>query len=454
MNSTSKKQTTQRTKVKNTVKKGFFLMLEVDENAVKRTETVIRFMDKTISLQANSMMNQENDQENNPDASEGFLLKRKRGRPRKHPKHSLNLGQDAQAPWNQNPNCAESTHTPPGFEGLNGNRSHQVNPVNDDIMVGQAVSAVIDATFDAGYLLTVRVGDSDTTLRGVVFKPGHYVPVSAENDVATNLQMIRRNKIPFSRKRNGTAHQVNDLANQVPRARASNIGAFKSKHVQSGATHYVSPLLSRGTVVPVVLEPASLSNGKVASQQLSQPPHLAASKGKQVSGAADTAEEKPTNPLATVGNQIFHTQPQSSNHTVLKGRQSETVPYGQLPTEGLQDKDPASMTGMPFEKLLTEVMKRVQVPPQPPGVQDGNLLVKDFGDEMEDDQPLSIEPLQALQYVHSSSVFKPLENFRPGKMTELLQAVQENMRENQVSQIGSEEMELGHQERLDPNKQS
>ncbi|XP_039027610.1 uncharacterized protein LOC120161428 [Hibiscus syriacus] len=287
-------------------------------------------------------MNQDSDEENNPDASEDFLLKRKRGRPRKHPKHCLNLGEDGQTPWNQNPNYAEITRIPPGFQRLNGNRSHQANPVNDDIMVGQAVSGVIDSAFYAGYLLTVRVGGSDTTLRAVVFKPGRYVPVSAENDVAPNLQMIRRNEITFPRERNGTAHQVNGpaLANQVTRARASNIGALKSKHVQSGATQYVSPLLSRGTVVPVLLQLASLSNGKVASQQLSQPPHLAASKGKQVSGASDTADEKSVNLMPTVVNQIFPTQPRSSNHTVLKGIQSETVPYSQLPTEGLRDKDP------------------------------------------------------------------------------------------------------------------
>ncbi|KAE8693409.1 Detected protein of unknown function [Hibiscus syriacus] len=314
-------------------------------------------------------MNQDNSQENNPNASEDFLLKPKRGRPRKHPKYTLHEGQDARTPWNQNPN-----RIPPGFEGVNGNQSQQMNPINDanDITVGQAVSGVIDAAFDAGYLLTVRVGDTDTTLRGVVFKPGNFVPVSAENDVAPNLQMIRRNEIPFPHERNGTALPVNGpaLSNQVPCARASNTGALKSKHMQSGATQYVSPLLSRGTVVPVVLKPAAgFSNGKVASQQLSQPPHLAACKGKQVSGDANTAKENPVNPMPMVGNQIFPTQPQSNNYNVPKGMQSETVPYGQLPTEGLHDKDPKSMTDMPFEKLLTEVMKRVQVPAQSPGSQ-------------------------------------------------------------------------------------
>ncbi|XWS51879.1 hypothetical protein CRYUN_Cryun11dG0019700 [Craigia yunnanensis] len=423
------------------------------------------------------MMNQDNDQENNPDASADVLPKRKRGRPRKYPKHNLNQGENAQIPRNQNPNRAENYLIPPGFEGVNGNQPRQANPINDanDVMVGQAVYGVIEAAFDAGYLLTVRVGNCDTTLRGVVFKPGHYVPVSAENDVAPNVQMIRRNEIPFPKERNelhvnyhrnGTAHPFNELAvvNQVPRARASNLGSSKRKNVQLVATQSASPLMSRGNVVPVVLQPGSLLNGESVANQpslvYSQPAHLVASKGKQVSEAAYTSSGgTPTNQMPTVGNQIFPTQPQCSNHTMTKGIQSETVSYNQPPAEDLQETEAKSMTGMPFEKLLTEVMKRIQVPPQPMDAQGGNLSVKDSEHNLEEDQPLSPEPLQAVQPAYSSSVLKPLENFRTGKMTELLQAVQENMRETKASQseepaIGSGETELGYKEMHDSNKHS
>ncbi|XP_022716909.1 uncharacterized protein LOC111275681 [Durio zibethinus] len=405
------------------------------------------------------MMNQDNDPEDNLDASADVPLKRKRGRPRKFPKHNLNQGETIQTP-----NHAENTHIPPGYEGVNGNQPHQANPINDsnDVMVGQAVYGVIEAAFDAGYLLTVRVGNSDTTLRGVIFKPGHYVPVSPENDVAPNVQMIRRNEIPFPRERNeqhinshriGSAHPFSEpaVANQVPRARASNLGGSKRKHVQLVTTQYTSPLMSRGSVVPVVLKPAGLPNGESVADQpsvvASQPTHLVASKGKQVSEASDTSNgAAPTNQMPTVGNQMLPTQPQSGNHTVPKGIQSETVSFNQPPAEVLQEKEAKSMTGMPFEKLLTEVMKRIQVPSQPLDAQGGNLTVKNSGHNQEDDQPLSIEPLQAVQPAHSS-VLKP-ENFRTGKMTELLQAVQENMRENQASRteepaIGSGETELG-----------
>ncbi|XP_068668699.1 uncharacterized protein [Aristolochia californica] len=65
----------------------------------------------------------------------------------------------------------------------------------DTALVGQVVSGVLDGSFDAGYLLTVRVGETGTVLRGVVFEPGLSVPISAVNDVAPHIKMIRRNEV-------------------------------------------------------------------------------------------------------------------------------------------------------------------------------------------------------------------------------------------------------------------
>ncbi|KAK9084845.1 hypothetical protein Sjap_025256 [Stephania japonica] len=65
-------------------------------------------------------------------------------------------------------------------------------------MVGQVVSGVLDGSFDAGYLLTVRVGDTNTILRGVVFAPGLSVPVSGANDVAPHVKMLKRFDVPLS----------------------------------------------------------------------------------------------------------------------------------------------------------------------------------------------------------------------------------------------------------------
>lgn len=64
-------------------------------------------------------------------------------------------------------------------------------------MVGQVVSGVIEGSFDAGYLLKVKIGDTDTYLRGVVFLPGRFSPITALNDVAPQAKMYRRTEMPI-----------------------------------------------------------------------------------------------------------------------------------------------------------------------------------------------------------------------------------------------------------------
>lgn len=64
----------------------------------------------------------------------------------------------------------------------------------DSDFIGQQVHGVLDGSFDAGYLLTVRVGHSQTVLRGVVFEPSLSIPISRSNDIAPNVKLARRNE--------------------------------------------------------------------------------------------------------------------------------------------------------------------------------------------------------------------------------------------------------------------
>ena len=64
-------------------------------------------------------------------------------------------------------------------------------------MVGQVITGVIDGLFDAGYLVKVKVGDSDTPLRGLVFLPSRFIPITAANDVAQQAKKNRRADIPI-----------------------------------------------------------------------------------------------------------------------------------------------------------------------------------------------------------------------------------------------------------------
>ncbi|OMO64880.1 hypothetical protein COLO4_31756 [Corchorus olitorius] len=108
-------------------------------------------------------------------------MKRKRGRPRKD--------ESVQG---------DSTSLTPASDSLKKNKQTMgiSNPASDE-MVGQVVSGVIEGSFDAGYLLNVKVGDTDTNLRGVVFLPGRFTPITAANDVAPHAKMYTRKEIPI-----------------------------------------------------------------------------------------------------------------------------------------------------------------------------------------------------------------------------------------------------------------
>ena len=357
-------------------------------------------------------------QGSNPDGSADVPVKRKRGRPRKYPK--LDLEEKARVPRDQSLNRVEKDPVPPGFEGVNGNQPRQVDPIGDgnDVMMGQVVSGVIEAAFDAGYLLSVRVGNSNTTLRGVVFKPGHYMPVSAENDVVPDIQMIRRNEIPIpaeiytqvhannprSREReqnsnshrNGT-HLFNELpmVNQVPRVvpQSANVVASKGKQVPSVAVQTAHPVIPRVNVVPVVLQPATLPNGisfaNLSSPVSTQAAHLTASKSKQVVGAHTSDGSTLSNQVPAVGNQAPPSE--ASKQVAPKNVHSENVTSNQPPAEA-------------------------------PTVKGSDHRQEDEVNDM--DQPLLIEPLQAVQpnlHNHPEPAKKSSENHVTGKMTELLQ---------------------------------
>ncbi|XP_022720612.1 uncharacterized protein LOC111278267 [Durio zibethinus] len=108
-------------------------------------------------------------------------MKRKRGRPRKD--------ESVQG---------DNTTVTPASDNLRKNKQTvgTSDPAADD-MVGQMVSGVIDGSFDAGYLLNVKVGDTDTHLRGVVFLPGRFTPITAANDVAPHAKMYESKEIPI-----------------------------------------------------------------------------------------------------------------------------------------------------------------------------------------------------------------------------------------------------------------
>lgn len=109
-------------------------------------------------------------------------MKRKRGRPRKDESLLSSKKKPAMPELDSIKKNKESASTSGGV---------------NDVMVGQMVTGVIEGSFDAGYLLNVKLGDTDTLLRGVVFLPGRFTPISAANDVAPHVKMYNRKDIPI-----------------------------------------------------------------------------------------------------------------------------------------------------------------------------------------------------------------------------------------------------------------
>ncbi|TKY46869.1 hypothetical protein E2542_SST28918 [Spatholobus suberectus] len=423
-------------------------------------------------------MDQQN-QNNTPDGSGDVPLKRKRGRPRKYPRPDSEESSYILVSQNkrQNPVHVEQTPVPPGFEGVNGNQQlprGQENHAND-AMVGQLVSGVIEAVFDAGYLLSVRVGDSDTTLRGLVFKPGRYVPISPENDVAPSVPMIQRNEVsfpsraaqvqtPLPKERNEQSvnvhrvetHAMNGSPSvpQVPRGAvsSSNLVASSGKNVPS-VTGQTTHQLSKANAVPVLLQTNNFSNGVLVSNQPSQ-----VKTQVSLGSGVIAAKEIPID-----GNQALTSHTRTSQNLLPSGVQSEGVaPHNQSSSNVVNEDGAKSMRmpSMPFEQLVTEVVKRIQVPSDAMDTETDNsksgdnTVVKDPSSRQEDkvnemDQPILIKPLQAVQSCpqqSSATAPKPSDYTETGRVTELLQVLQHNKTENQAS---TKAAELGSGNKLD-----
>lgn len=357
---------------------------------------------------------------NTYDVPPSMPVKRKRGRPRK----------------DQSLNRTEGSLLPPGFGGFNGNQTLKVDAIEDttDSIVGQAVTGVVEAAFDAGYLLSVKIGNSNASLRGVVFKPGHYVPISAENDVAPHVQMIRRNEIPLpmgnqtrihgrhprSRERNEQHSNVHGietgyLLNGSPPANQGNrhaphtadLVASKGKHASQVSAYGLPSVGSRGTVVPVVLQPVSIPNGLPAANQVppipSQTGHMVTLKHKQV--------QPVTSQMPPSQHRTNHPHP-----VTPEGVQNENGPFRGT-AEVLYGEEDKSMksTGV---STPDEVNKRAHVSSQ------SSETAGTEGDSDDTDEPLVVEPLQAIHSgIHNRPGFgpKPSDYSRIGRMSELLQ---------------------------------
>ncbi|KAL8144199.1 hypothetical protein V2J09_017231 [Rumex salicifolius] len=332
-----------------------------------------------------------NNQGNGPDSSSNIVFKRKRGRPRKDQSQTpsgIYKGGHIQ-------DHAGHVQFPPKFTMTDGNHSHQQNSPqqNDVTMVGQPVNGVIEATFEAGYFISIRIGNSESILRGVVLKPGHCLPPSFGKDLGPQIEMASGNAVPFSAgvhtpvQSSSTRGKCRAKPRKEPRLSQPSNGS-------SSGNDLIKLLGDRGSLVPVVLKPANLSSGLApdiaALPALSKPAHLAGSK------------------------------PALVNQTVLK--QMEKKDNGQEASK-LQGSG-VKLTDDIMGELASDIAKKVTVSSRSNEMQSENRQPCGvFGNEQRRDlsKPFLVKPLHGM----FSGPFNQFQSFplnygRPGKMTELL----------------------------------
>ncbi|KAK4439803.1 hypothetical protein Salat_0315200 [Sesamum alatum] len=321
--------------------------------------------------------------------------KRRRGRPRK----------DASQ------RNTEAAHLPPDFQGVKEYLPPKADRTMEvECMVGQAVTGVVEATFDAGYLLNVRIGNSNTNLRGVVFKPGHYVPITAENDVAPHVQMVRRNDLHFSAEKHssscGKKHAFQTTA-MVP---------SKRKYAPPKTAPSAPPVGVRGSTVPMVLQPVD-SPGLQTSDHDDKDVHM-----------AEPLSMLPPDQSIPVGLTSLAAQPHPSHQVAPGSKQDNDGSFDKSTAEVGQEEIPKPMTSTdidtPGSSQASDIKIEVVKEALKSSAEDSGIVSKQ---EIEyTTEPLSTEALQA------ASVMEPLFNYGTGRMTELLQALQENFKESQV----------------------
>ncbi|KAG9146740.1 hypothetical protein Leryth_005071 [Lithospermum erythrorhizon] len=343
----------------------------------------------------------------------GLPSKRRRGRPKKD--HSANR--------------LAITRVPPGFGRPKEKLPQCGHPTNvpNDRIVGQTVTAVVDAAFDAGYLLSVRIGNS--IFRGVVFKPGHIAPVTVENDVAPHVQAIRRNDIHVPANNglgNSTVQNGSPSINQWLGREHRTTGTTtttKGKYASPSAPS-VFPVGARGTLVPVVLQPASMSNDFTPTPQLTP-----SSSGDLGVDGVYTVE-----PLAMFPSVSSYRTPVGQNqalpsqtHVNQQGAQAGAL-NGNVTSVGatMTNEEEVKQLQSPLSLVQDDPAKEPQDSPPPSEIHDCNLNESNMSHG------------HASQHVHPSlpeqsiTVSQPLGRYPTGRMTDLLLALQENMMENQA----------------------
>ncbi|KAH6790482.1 hypothetical protein C2S51_005488 [Perilla frutescens var. frutescens] len=133
----------------------------------------------------------------------------------------------------------------------------------EDWEVGSMVYGVVEGSFDAGYLISVRIGNNLAPFRGVVFQPRKVVAVTAANDVAPQAKMYERREIQVPvvyDNNNNNSNLSQGAAGAAPNYSVGNLRMVEEDEVMQAFEVSKKSLLG--------------SNGKECSIPPSSPPNL------------------------------------------------------------------------------------------------------------------------------------------------------------------------------------
>lgn len=363
-------------------------------------------------------MNQENGGNNDPNALGSNPMKRKRGRPRKTPGpgYGIRVNRNFIPIADNVPNPPALALPPPGFQKANNpSQPQQVAPFDASaygIAVGQVATAVIEGVFKDGVLLSVRVGDPEVTLKGMALMEGRYVPVTPVNDIAPNVSMIHRHEVLLpqdsqTQAPRGVKSRPKNRNEARPtssrRRKSGNPGSSRNKQVTLAAAAETAHTIPSSNIVPVVLQPVSLSDGTPQDK----------SRGKQVDNGTpqDNSKEKEVASKPT---------PAATNQVPTAGREVEPREVCQASVAVQHRRLPSVL----YEQATPNIVQSMKPLSQSGDARGENANASGGSSSCRGiEHTTSVDRHQAFLpggVAGSSSISKPGEGFRPGKMTELL----------------------------------
>ena len=103
--------------------------------------------------------------------------------------------------------------------------------------LGQLVHGVVDGSFDAGFLVSLKLGNSDVLYHGVIFGPGMSIPLSNDTDIAKNVKWCRQRPQP-----NGVTLTTEEYSLIPQSPHAPNVHGNSKINGHLGVIHTTTPL--------------------------------------------------------------------------------------------------------------------------------------------------------------------------------------------------------------------